>query len=167
MKIKFALPVLVLPVLLCACATPDGVYPSLAIRDGERMTGTMEPVQVEPYVPPATPEAVLDQLSQLASQAQGAHAAFVTMAPKSRPAIVAGLGQEMGSDGWVSGQVALAGLETTRNNALIALADLDRLYADAVTDNNEGEKIAAVRSEVLALVAQEESMLAAMTRGSI
>ena len=167
MKIKFAILSITSVVLLAGCTTPEGIYPSLAIRDGERMTGTMEPVAAEPYVAPATPVDVLDRIALLGEQAQVAHAAFLAEAPKMRPAITRGLAQEAGTESWASGQVALAGLETSRNKALIALADLDRLYADAVTNGGESEKIEAVRTRVLALISQQENLLSAMKQGEI
>ena len=54
---------------LGACATATEEYPSLAIRDAERVTGTLEPAPPTPYVPPATPAAVVDRLDRLAADA--------------------------------------------------------------------------------------------------
>lgn len=167
MEIKSTLTLLALPLLLAGCATPEGSYPSLAIRDGERMTGMMQPVEVRPEAPPATPGAVLDRLTQLAGQAQQAHSAFMAEEAKARQAIVRGLALETGSDGRAAGEVALASLEASRNTALIALADLDRLYADAVTNGDESVRIEAVRNEVLALIRLEDDMLAAVRKGEI
>ena len=44
-----------------ACASSPDDYPSLAIRDAERVSGTLQPA--EPYVPtPAAPEGPVKQL---------------------------------------------------------------------------------------------------------
>src|SRR5690606_18799558 len=61
---RFNRSLLLLP-LLGACTTPADQYPSLAIRDAERVTGTLEPAEPAPYVPPETPAAVVTRLDQL------------------------------------------------------------------------------------------------------
>ena len=53
-------------VLLAACKSADDSYPSLDIRPAERATGVLVPV--EPYVPPPTPPAVGNRLSQLSAE---------------------------------------------------------------------------------------------------
>ena len=162
---RFNRSLLLLP-LLGACATPADEYPSLAIRDAERVTGTLEPAEPAPYVPPETPAAVVTRLDQLAADAASAHRAFVAEAPAARRVVSAARGAEVGSDGWARASVAVAGLEGTRSRAMIALADLDRLMVDAAITGGELERIVAVRDTVTAQVAEQnatiESLLGAM-----
>lgn len=162
MKIKFALLFPAATAMLSACAAPDGAYPSLAIREAERVTGTMQPVPPEPYAPPAIPAATLDAIERLASEAGQAHAAFQAEAPRTRAALATGVAGETGSDGWARAQVALAGLDAARSRTLISLADLDRLYVDAAVTGEEISVIEAARSKVLALVDEEDRMIASL-----
>lgn len=147
--------------LLAACATADdGEYPSLAIRDAERVSGTLQPTPA--YVPPPTPAAVTDRLAQLASEAASAHRTFESEAPRARAAANAARGGAVGSEPWAVAQVALAGLESARSRAMIALADLDRLYVDAATQGGELTRIAATRDQVIAQVEQQDATIDAI-----
>ncbi len=151
--------------LLAACATPDeDLYPSLALRDAERATGSFEPVAPQPYVPPPTPQAVIDHLGQLEADATSAHRAFLAEAPAARRTIVAASGAEFGSDGWARASVALAGLESARSKAMIALADLDRLMVDAALEGGELERIVAVRDTVTAQVDEQNETIEDLSR---
>ena len=104
MRFNRALPLL--PLLLAACASPEGEYPSLEIRAAERTTGTFEPIPPTPYVPSATPAAVVDRLGRLEADAASAHRAFLAEAPAARRAVAAANGAETGSDAWSSATLA-------------------------------------------------------------
>lgn len=162
---RFNRALLFLP-LLCACATPADEYPSLALRDAERVTGTLKPAEPVRYVPPETPAAVVTRLDQLAADAASAHQAFVAEVPAARNVVSAARGADVGSDGWARASVAVAGLEGTRSRAMIALADLDRLMVDAAIQGGALERIVAVRDTVTAQVAEQnatiESLLGVM-----
>jgi hypothetical protein len=149
---------------LGACASASEEYPSLAIRDAERVAGTMEPAEATLYLPPATPAATLDRLEQLAGEAASAHQAFVVEAPRARSVVAAARGAEPGADSWARAQVALAGLEASRGKAMIALADLDRLYVDAAVEGTELTRIAATRDRVSAQVDEQNAAIDAMQR---
>jgi hypothetical protein len=147
--------------LLAGCATADdGEYPSLAIRDAERVSGTLPPPA--PYVPPPTPPAVADRLTQLTSEAVSAQRTFEAAAPRARAAVNAARGDAVGSEDWALAQVALAGLESARSRAMIALADLDRLYVDAATEGGELTRIAATRDQVIAQVEQQNATISGL-----
>jgi hypothetical protein len=154
-------PVLLLLLLVPACATPAQDYPSLALRDAERVTGTFEPEPPAPYVPPATPAAVIDRLAQLAADAAAADRAFQAAAPDARAAVGAA-GGEFGGDGWARASVAVAGLEAARSKAMIALADLDRLMIDAALEGGELDRIVAVRDGVTAQVQAQNATVAGL-----
>ena len=160
---RFNRALLLLP-LLAACATPAEEYPSLDIRPAERASGTFEPVAPTPYVPPATPAAVVDRLGQLAADAASAHQAFLAEAPAARSTIAAASGAEFGSDSWARASVALAGLEGTRSRAMIALADLDRLMVDAAVEGTELERIVAVRNTVTTQVDEQNATIEGLSR---
>lgn len=144
---------------LGACATPSEEYPSLAIRDAERVSGTLQPAPPAPYVPPPTPPAVLDRLDQLTGEAASAHQAFLAEAPRARSAVAAARGAQVGAESWSVAQVAVAGLESARSRAMIALADLDRLYVDAAVGGEELDRIGAARDRVNSQVEEQNATI--------
>jgi hypothetical protein len=148
---------------LSACASP-GRYPSLGMRDAERATGTLQPAEAEPYVPPATPAETLDRLGRLVAEAQAAHQGFLAAAERARP--LAGAGAAEGSDAWSKAQIALADLEANRSNTMISLAELDRLHVDAELAGAELQRIAAARDEVSALIESENRTIDALRGGA-
>jgi hypothetical protein len=156
---------LLLVSLLAACATTEGEYPSLALRDAERATGSFEPVTAEPYIPPPTPAAVVGRLDQLAAEAASAHRAFIAEAPGVRSAVAAARGAAEGDESWSLAQVAVAGLEASRSRAMIALADLDRLYVDASLGGEELTRIAAARDTVAAQVDEQNATIETLLGG--
>ena len=147
--------------LLGGCAAgPAGDYPSLAIRDAERITGTLSVPQ--PYVGAPPSAAILGQLDALESEADAAHAAFLAEAPRASSIVSAARGAEIGSEAWANAEVALASLTTARSRTMVALADLDRLYVSAAVEGGALDAIASVRDEVQAQVAAENATIAAL-----
>jgi hypothetical protein len=161
--IRRCLALLALPAL-AACASAQSAYPSLAIRPGERVTGTMTPAPAAPAPPPATPAATLDRLVELTGEASAAHRQFLDQVAGARGAVAAARGAEVGSDAWAAGQLALAGLDAARSKTMLALTDLDRLYVDAVTGDAAAQRIGAARGEVEQLVAAENVAVDELTR---
>ncbi|MEL1250835.1 hypothetical protein [Aurantiacibacter gilvus] len=149
---------LALPALLAGCAAPQGEYPSLAVRDTERVSGTME-VAPPPPPPPAQPPATLERLDQLVADARASHTQFLAAAPAARTSAQAAGGAATGSDSWGRAQVAIADLEARRSNAMIALADLDRLYVNAASAAEDLTPIVAARDEIGALVDEQNSII--------
>jgi hypothetical protein len=56
--------------------------------------------------------------------------------------------------------VALAGLGAARSEAMIALADLDRIYVDAAVEGASLDRIADTRDTVAAQVEQQDAAMA-------
>jgi hypothetical protein len=146
---------------LGACAASEH-YPSLAIRDVERVSGTMEPAEPEPYVPPPTPPAVLDRLDRLAADAADAHESFLAQVPQARSAVASGRGSGPGDDSWARAHLALADLEGSRSPATIALADLDRLHLEASLEGGSLDRIDAVRAQVAQQVGEQDLTIASL-----
>ena len=149
--------------LLGACAAPEGEYPSLALRPAELAVSAPQPVAPAP--PPPTPSAVLSRLEQLTSDAASAHRAFLAQTPEVRSVVSAAEGAEAGSEAWSVAQVALAGLEAARSRAMIALADLDRLYVDAAVEGGALDRIGAARDAVAAQVEQQDATISGLSAG--
>ena len=157
-----ALALTALPALLlvagCASA-PDGEYPSLAIRDAERVEGSLEPVDAEPYVVPTAPAERVADAAGLLAAAREAHAAFEAALPSAQRVIRAGGGAGPGADSWGRAQVALADLESHRSRLMISLADLDRLYLATETEGLAPGGIAEARDSVIAMMDQETAVI--------
>lgn len=129
-----------------ACATAPGDYPSLAIRDAERVSGTLQPA--EPYVPPAPTPAVIANLEGLVEQAAAAYESFRGKLDAARSTVRAASGAGVGNDAWAAASVAIAGLETERSRVMIALAELDRLHVNAATEGGALEDLEAAQGLV-------------------
>ena len=140
-----------------ACASGPDDYPSLAIRDAERVSGTLQPA--EPYVPTPAAPVVLQNAQALVDQAEAAHESFRGKLAGARSAVQAARGAGFGSEPWAVASVAIAGLETERSRAMIALADLDRLAVAAATDGGATGELAAAQARVDALVSEESATI--------
>ena len=155
-------PAIALPVLLAGCAAPTGEFPSLAIRDAERVSGTMEP----PAPPPAPPPPVLADaggVDALLAAARAAHADFTAALPAARTRVSAGAGAAPGSDNWAAAQIALAELQSGRSRVSVPMADLDRMYVAALSEGLVPGAIGTAREEVDALLAAEDAAISALS----
>lgn len=159
-----ALPALLaVAMALSACASGGGVYPSLSVREGERVTGTFKPVPAKPALPSPPPSAdVLDQVAQLRSDATDANQRFLTAAQAAQAPIAAANGAEPGSEEWAVAEVALSNAQARHNETVAALSGLDRIYVAAQMAGNELGKIQAAVDEVSALVDAENKRLNAL-----
>lgn len=160
---------LCLPVVLAACASPGGDYPSLAIRDVERITDRTEATDPDEALPPlAAPSAELKaRLAQLVQQARGAHGDFTSRQNEVRRAVARARGAAIASEIWTEAQVALSSLEAARSQAMVALGELDQLYATERIENWEQETLAAqaiadARDRVDSWVREENEVLSGL-----
>ena len=156
--------IVLLPALDACQTAPDGAYPSLAIRDVERVEGRYEPIPGDPIdVPPVEVplDGPLDQrLAALLEQGRSAHARFTQAAPRASRLASAANGASVGSDAWASAQVALADLDSIRSVTAIALADVDLLYIAASVEGTTTPALTDARQSLLALVQEEDRTLA-------
>ena len=179
---RLAIAIATLPAMaaLAACATtPDSAYPSLGVREAEYesgefprptgdcapdaqapVTGQFEPA--DPVSPLPAPVAILspdvaERVVQLEAQARAAHAEFEQAVPATRAAI-RGSGS-VGSKAWGRAQVAYANLESIRARTAIPFAELDSLLAVGSVAEDPVKAIAAARTAVAELIAQEDAIL--------
>lgn len=162
----------VLPLSIAACIHPPGDYPSLALRDAERVSGEATPVAGAQQPPAPTlpsPDAKLaTRLEGLVSAAQEADRQFKAEQGAAETAVARAAGAAAASDPWASAQIALARLESSRSPALAALAELDGLYTDArdaapVAVSPDAEAIANARAQVSELVEREDGVIAGLS----
>ena len=146
--------------MLGACATSKGEYPSLARRPAERLTATFDaPPASEVVVLPAPPAAVTGQLGGLVGAARAADAKFRAREPRARSTVNAAGSARMGTESWGTATIAVAELEAARAQAMLALADLDLLYNDTRVRGEDPGAIGAARDTVTGLIARQDQVL--------
>ncbi len=150
--------------MLAGCAG-SAEYPSLAIRDVERVQGSASPVPDAADAIPALPPASADlttRLAGLVETARQSHTRFQSRQAATERAVAAA--GATASDSWSSAQVALSDLQTSRSGALTALAELDQLYVDERAAHPEqvspaAATIATARDQVDGWVSAETSVI--------
>ena len=141
---------------LGACTGERG-YPSLARLPAERIALTVPPAPAAPAVAQPLPAETGARAQRLAEMIRAAHGHFTALAARG-----------------VAGDGALSELEVARGQTSMALAQLERLYADDRITHAEADGVAGpaappraatvlleqLRSEGLALLASEDAVLA-------
>jgi len=121
-------PALIPIVMIGACSSSGGPYPSLQPRAAEQIDPRL-PIERPMNDRPVTP-ALAAQLRALVDQARGGEAAFDSAASRAEQlAASAGAPQ---SDGWVIAQEALSAAIATRRPVSEALSQIDALGASAL-----------------------------------
>lgn len=153
------------PLIAAGCA-PAGTYPSLARRPAERIIGSADataPAAVSAQSS-APPRAELNaRLAQLVEQARSAHQRFGERRAGAERLIGGASGAAVASESWSVANVALADLEAARSQAMIALGDLDEIYAaESVKGAGTADTDAARRAheQVGAWVEEEDAVIA-------
>ncbi|MCP5397381.1 MAG: hypothetical protein H6918_11755 [Sphingomonadaceae bacterium] len=166
MKLHTALPLLACCLTLAGCATNGTDYPSLAVRDAERVEMTYLPgsADTEAMKPAPAPDSLPDQLAALRAEADSAHRAFMDAAPGAERTVSAARGAALGSRSWGDAQVAMADLDSLRSRSAVVLADLDLLYTNATVDFVERDAIAQTREAVIGMVLEEDAILARLRK---
>ncbi len=149
------------PLALTACASAKAGYPSLARRPIERISGSA-PVATptdSPAAPAAPSPDALNRLDAALAQAAGADARFHQREARARALVSAARGAPIAGEAWAVASVAVADLESARSDAMIALADIDALFAKARVDGSDSTAISGGRDRVTTLVASEDQVL--------
>jgi hypothetical protein len=155
---RAALSLLILGLAGCGADTVN--YPSLARRPAERAAA---PAPAPTAPAPASPDAqALARFAELEGQARAAHARFLAARETAERRIEAAAAAAPGSETWAVASVALAGLEAARSEAMVALAELDQTYAQTRIEGGDGTAVAAARDRVIALIAEEDRVLAGL-----
>lgn len=146
--------------VLGACTTNEGAYPSLAKRPGERITATWPPAPPPPEAPPAPLDpATVGRLDVLLAQVRSADARFHAKGGRARTLVAAAGRAPMGSEAWSIATVAVSELESARAGAMVAMSELDSLYAAARTEGRDVNQIEAARNQALAIIAEQDRVL--------
>ena len=172
MKPAIALFPLMLDALsLPGCATSRD-YPSLARREVERIAGAAEPVAPPAAEPaPAVPADAdtLTRIRALVARAEAANRRFTGERGAAERLVSQAAGSAMASESWSVALAALAGLEAARNDASLALTQIDELYvaerhAHYEDPTGNAKALAAARDSVTAMVEAQNRTVDALAR---
>lgn len=142
---------------LSACV-PEGDFPSLAMRPGERDRSTEEPARAAVDVP--DDPALRERVAELRRQAAEGDRAFDAADGPTAAAVAAAGARE--SDSWVEAQQALSRLEAAREPTMRALADLDAIAMERIGERTSIADYAEINAAIAAVeqlaVAQQQRM---------
>jgi hypothetical protein len=151
--------------LLTACSSAGGPYPSLQPRAAEAIDPRVQPVR--PINDrPVTPE-LSARLATLVSQARSGEAAFGPAAANAeRLAAAAG---EPRTEGWIAAQEALSAAIGAREPTALAQADIDalgatRLQVQGGIAPNDLKAIESASGEVASIARGQTDRIAAIQR---
>ena len=141
--------------LLIACSSAGGPYPSLQPRAAEAIDPRLQPVR--PMNDRPVTRELASQLAALVDQARRGEAAFEPAAANAeRLAAVAGARQ---TEGWIAAQVALSAAIAARNPTALAQADIDALGAAAL------QKQGGIAPNDLKAIESAAAQVASIARG--
>ncbi len=115
--------------ILAACATQKGDFPSLSKRPYETENPIEAPESAAPALTTSLPSALSIQTNAWLARSRAADAAFARALPAAQSSARAASGASMGSESWSQAHVQLSRLDATRADSVAALAELDRLIA--------------------------------------
>ncbi len=144
--------------MLSACVGSGEQYPSLAVRDAERVSGAFNPA-IGTRSAPVTDPALLAGLPAIEARAQTAYDEFVAAVPGAQRALSAAQGASASSNAWAAAQISLADLDSQRSQTAIALADIDLIYAEASIELAMAFEIAELRAKIDAQVSAQDQIL--------
>jgi hypothetical protein len=111
--------------LLAGCAS-DGAFPSLAVRDAERVYAAGDPLQTTPEAPDRA--GLAGRIAAFLAAANEGEAAFARALAAARP--LAGRSGTPSSESWLAAQQAISRVEAARAATTRALGDLDQFAAE-------------------------------------
>lgn len=149
--------------LVAACAGDSGKYPSLAIRDVERVSGEYTPgPAVEPIALTIRDNSPDKSIAALVAEANASNGAFLSRAPSVRRLVSGARGSGLGSDARGNALIALADLTSLRSQTELVLADLDILIAERTNRLEPAADAQAAHAEVLQLVTEQDQTLSSL-----
>jgi hypothetical protein len=144
--------------LLGACAATPGEFPSLAKRPSERVSGTLQPAPA-PVPPQPIDPATARQLDSLLGRVRATDLRFGNALAGVRALVQSGAGASKGSEAWSIGTAALASLEGIRGEAMIALADIDAIYAAGRIEGEPAAEAKTARAAAMAIVLEQDRII--------
>ncbi len=152
-----------------ACTSMEGEFPTLAKRNIETYyeQGGESRRTAFPQLPPTVSPALVSQLENLLAQANAGERDFRQALPLARSRANAARGSAVGGENWAQATTMISALNASRDRSTIALADLDQLYAEKLTaeqDNPaEADAIESVRQIVSDMVQAQTEQVDTLT----
>ncbi len=139
-----------------ACAGSDTRYPSLVMRPFE-----IAPPPSGPTLPVEPVRPIVDDaaLAAMVGQAATANANFVRQETAAARLARAAAGRPIESDARAAALVAMADLAALRGTTTTVLAELDQLVVTAATTFAPVQEIEVARTQVLAMVAEQNAAI--------
>ncbi len=116
--------------LLTACGTPDGGFPSLERRPYETEKPVEEPVGAVPVPSISLPADLAAKVDALVRQHKAANAAFGAGLPSMQNIAAKASGSAPGNENWVNAHLMLSRLDKTRADSVAALGAFDGLISE-------------------------------------
>lgn len=159
--IRPAFPLLAMATLLAACAGSSDRYPSLSLRDFERVQGQFPTADSQPEQlrPSPLPVAAVEQVSDAIGEARIRHSQFLAQAEKARGVVSAARGSNPDDKRWAMALIEVAELDSRHGVTTGLLADLDALYANASLEFQQREEVAQAQAEIAQMVASEQQAI--------
>ena len=158
--------ILISALSLGACAQDAKEFPSLAKRPAERLTATFgapdTPAAPQPLPQPSAN--VLGEIESLVAKAQQADARFRRGEVAARRLTGQAGRARIGSEPWAAATMAVSELEAARGQAMDPLAELDRMFADAMTRGEDVTRIADARDRVIGIITRQDQTLIGLLR---
>lgn len=151
---------------LGACAQDGGAFPSLAKRPAERVTavyGAPQPA-ASPIALPQPAAGVLSEIDSLVGKAQQGDARFRRGEPTAQRLVGQAGRARIGSEPWAVATMAVSELEAARGQTMVPLAELDRMFAEAMTRGEDVTRIANARDRVIDIIARQDTVLGSLQR---
>ena len=144
-----------MPLLLLACAGPEGEPPSLGTRPIEGVLD--EPTRAIAPVPSATNAALAAEIERLVNQARAGDSDFDAAYPSARQAVDMAAGRPAESEAWIEAQLAVSALDSARAETITALGALDTILAEQTVRGEPAEidRLVDARDQVAALYASQ------------
>lgn len=152
----------ILAVLAAGCSSSSDQFPSLAVREAERLTGQFTPAQ--PGEPAPTYSVPSSQIDAALATARAAHQRFIAARPGAQASARGARGSAVGTSPHSLALIDLADLSTYHSETSIALAALDRLEAQAATLFAPTDAVKAAQAEVAALIGTQDETLESLDR---
>lgn len=147
--------------LLAACAGDSSRYPSLAIREAERVSGELEPAPpVEPVDLAILPLVPSSDIDSLVEQASALNRSFAAKVGSVRALATQARGTGRDSEARGRAIVALADLTSLRSQTEVPLGDLDLLVAERTNRLEPADAALAAHAQVKELVDAQNRTLA-------
>ena len=145
--------------LLAACAGDADRYPSLAIRDAERVSGVFGPVAAPPAVAPIVKPPSTGDLAQFLATANESHQRFLQASERTRSLVSSAAERGIDTNVRQEALVALADLSTMRSDTATTLGDLDLMEAEAGIAFADTTQLISVRQQLVEMIAKQDATL--------